>query len=59
MSDGIDLADPDFEPTDEQLAQLSKEAFAGIREAHEQALERLRAAIERERQRVLSRLDKP
>jgi hypothetical protein len=29
MGDAINLADPDFEPTDEQLSGLSKRAFAG------------------------------
>ncbi len=40
------LADPDFEPTDEQLIELSRAAFAGVREQHEQALARLHAGID-------------
>jgi hypothetical protein len=46
MSDAINLADPSFEPTDEQLAGLMSRAFAGVTAAHEQALVRLRAEIE-------------
>jgi hypothetical protein len=45
VSDTINLADPDFEPTDEQLIGLSTRAFAGLREAHERQLEELRARI--------------
>ena len=32
------LADPDFEPTDEQLQELSRRAFAGVAEARQAAL---------------------
>jgi len=42
----INLADPDFEPTDAQLIGLSSRAFAGVREAHERQLAELRASIE-------------
>jgi hypothetical protein len=52
-----DLTDPGFEPTDEQLRNLSQRAFEGARRAHEQALVRLRAEIAAERARVLARLD--
>jgi hypothetical protein len=45
MGDAINLADPDFEPTDEQLIGLSKRAFAGVAARHEAALARLRAEI--------------
>ena len=41
MGDAINLADPDFEPTDEQLMELSKRAFADVKERHETALARL------------------
>jgi hypothetical protein len=30
MSGPINLADPSFEPTDEQLQDLSRRAFAGV-----------------------------
>ena len=45
MSDRINLADPDFEPTDEQLIGLSKRAFAGVPEANARALQKMRAEI--------------
>ena len=46
MGDAINLADPDFEPTDEQLIGLSKRAFAGVAAKHAAALAKLRAEIE-------------
>jgi hypothetical protein len=46
MGDAINLADPDFEPTDEQLIGLSKRAFAGVAAKYEAAFARLRAEIE-------------
>jgi 4'-phosphopantetheinyl transferase EntD len=45
MSDRIDLADPDFEPTDEQLQELSHRAFAGIKQARAESRAKLRAEI--------------
>jgi hypothetical protein len=45
MSEPINLADPAFEPTDEQLIGLSKRAFAGVSAAHERAMAKLRAQI--------------
>jgi hypothetical protein len=53
MSDAINLADPDFEPTDEQLIGLSVRAFAGVRAAHEAAMARLRAEIAVAREETL------
>lgn len=41
----INLADPDFEPDDEQLQGLSARAFAGLGEAQDRRDERLRSAI--------------
>jgi hypothetical protein len=41
------LADPTYEPTDEELADLMRAAFSGIREAHEASLRDMRARIER------------
>ena len=45
MSDRVDLADPDFEPTDEQLQELSRRAFSDVKARHEAAMERMRAQI--------------
>jgi hypothetical protein len=58
MSDRVNLADPDFEPTDEQLQELSARAFAGVPSANRAALERIRAQIAHERQIVLRALEK-
>ena len=41
----IDLADPGFEPTDEELIGLAHRAFADVKERHDAALARLRAEI--------------
>lgn len=46
MADRVNLADPDVEPTDEQLMGLSKRAFAHVPQARAEALERLRAQID-------------
>jgi len=45
MGDAINLADPDFEPNDEQLIGLSKRAFAGVAAKHDAVLARLREEI--------------
>lgn len=47
------LADPDFEPSDEDLVGLSRRAFADVRREHERALEKLRAEIARARTEAL------
>ena len=52
----MNLADPGLEPMDEQLKQLLREAFAGVRGARDLALMRLKAEIEREREKVLRTL---
>lgn len=56
MNDVINLADPDFEPTDAQLIGLSTRAFAGVREAHERQLRELRAKVEVARAAALAAL---
>ncbi len=56
MSEPVNLADPSFEPTDEQLAGLMTRAFAGVRGAHEQAMAKLRAEIAAARVVALERL---
>ena len=53
MIDRVNLADPEAEPSDAQLAGLSARAFAGVTLARELALDRLRFEIEIARQRVL------
>jgi hypothetical protein len=55
---GVNLADPEFEPTDAQLVGLSQRAFAGVAEAHQAALRRLRGEIAEARAAVLARLAK-
>ncbi|NJK44770.1 MAG: hypothetical protein HC933_11215 [Pleurocapsa sp. SU_196_0] len=45
MAEKINLADPEFEPTDEQLVRLSKQAFSGIKAATEEHRKQLRARI--------------
>jgi hypothetical protein len=39
------FADPDYEPTDEDFAELMREAFAGIAEAREQSLREMHRHI--------------
>jgi hypothetical protein len=57
MSERVNLADPDFEPSDAQLAELMRGAFAGVRPAHVEMLRKVRAEIEVARSRALRRLD--
>jgi hypothetical protein len=45
MPDRVNLADPAYEPSDEDLTGLMHEAFAGLREAREQSLVEMRARI--------------
>jgi hypothetical protein len=56
MSEKINLSDPAFEPSGEQLQALASRAFAGVRVAREQSQERLRAEIARRRKLVLEAL---
>jgi hypothetical protein len=44
---GVNLADPECEPTDEQLLELSKRAFANVRSEHAESLAKLREEIAR------------
>jgi hypothetical protein len=53
MGRPINLADPDFEPTDDELRALSTAAFAGVREAHERALATMHVDIAARRRAVL------
>jgi hypothetical protein len=50
------LADPNFEPSDEQLFSLLRRAFAHVPEAEQRRKEKLREDIARERQIVLARI---
>lgn len=45
MADRVNLADPTYEPSDEDLKRLMHEAFAGLREAREQSLVEMRTRI--------------
>lgn len=49
------LADPDYEPTDEDLVQIAQEAFAGIATARAASLEATRARIAVLREQARSR----
>ena len=57
MSDRINLSDPSFEPTGEQLQGLSARAFAGVRAANERALARIHAEIAAARVEALARVE--
>ena len=56
VSDQKNLADPAFEPTDEDLIGLAKRAFAHIPQAQEDSLRKVRADIATARQAALDRL---
>lgn len=45
MVDRINLADPAYEPSDEDLARPMRDAFAGIADAREESLRAMRARI--------------
>ena len=55
---GPGFADPEFEPTDEQLQDLSREAFADVAARHARALELLRERIAALRADVMARMAK-
>jgi predicted Zn-dependent protease with MMP-like domain len=50
------LADPDFEPSDEELQQLARDAFADVPARYREAQQRLRDEIAALRAQVLTRL---
>jgi hypothetical protein len=56
MAGEINLMDPEFEPTDEQLIGLSKRAFAGVGAEHDAALAHLREKIRATGAQVLAEL---
>lgn len=53
MPDRINLADPAFEPTDEQLVELSRGAFAHVAERRRAALARVHADVAKRREEAL------
>ncbi len=57
MSERVNLADPDCEPTDAQLTELMQGAFAKVRPAQVEMLRRLREDIATARRHALQRLD--
>lgn len=57
MPPPINLADPDFEPSDEDLKGLMTRAFAGVREARERNLIEMRARIARLQLEAMARFE--
>lgn len=55
----VNLADPNYEPTDEDLRELSREAFADVALKNAEALARLGEEIEELRRQVLASLGRP
>jgi hypothetical protein len=56
MTARVNFADPAYEPTDEDLGELVREAFSGLREARAESLRAMRARIaaaQDERRRAL------
>jgi hypothetical protein len=54
MANRDNLADADFEPSDDQLEDLSRKAFAGVRERRRAALARVHAEVAMRREAVLA-----
>jgi hypothetical protein len=50
------LSDPEYEPTDEELGELVRSAFAGVRDQNEAALRRVHAEIATLRAGLMQRL---
>ena len=57
MADRVNLADPDCEPTDEQLLGLSLRAFAHVRGQNELQLRQLRERIAQGRAALRKQLE--
>jgi hypothetical protein len=53
----LNLADPAFEPSDEDLIGLAQRAFAHVREANAEALRKCFELVDAERRAVLKRLE--
>ncbi len=45
MAQRVNLADPEFEPSDEDFARLMRDAFAGLAEARAESLRAMRDRI--------------
>ena len=56
MSSSANFADPQFEPSDEDLLELSREAFAGVAELRLTAREQMRVRIAALRVDALARV---
>ena len=56
MQQVIDLSNPEFEPTDEQLLELSKRAFADAEPSHQRQLSILEQQISQARRVLLENL---
>jgi hypothetical protein len=54
MNTARNLADPDYEPTDEELRQLSRDAFGGLQEVEARTSAERRARIQRLQQEALA-----
>jgi hypothetical protein len=52
-----DLADPEYEPTDEELHELSRSAFSGVAARNEEALRRVHEEIAVLRKGLMLRAD--
>ena len=50
------LADPEYEPTDEELRELAHSAFADVASRNAEALRRVHAEIEKSRVELMKRL---
>ena len=53
--DHPNLADPDFEPSDQQFTELMHRAFAGVVEEHREALRKLHQQIAQQGAEALRR----
>jgi hypothetical protein len=56
MSRPVNLASPEFEPTDEELIELSRRAFAHVGAAQDASAAALRDRIEARRKTVLAQV---
>ncbi len=56
MERAVNLANPEFEPTDAQLLELSKQAFADAEPAHQRQLRILEQQISEARKVLLKNL---
>lgn len=57
MTRVTNFGDPSFEPTDEELAELMREAFADVPARSAAALSRIRHEIEELRAQAMARLE--